>query len=195
VTHSHSGKSSESLLDKDAILWELNILPGQSILDAGCGNGYMAKEFSRMLKDTGKVYALDTDQTAIKALRIETKGSNIEPMEGDITKRTPLETSSINLVYLSTVFHGFSRNEIQGFQKEAVRLLKPHARLAVVEIHKRDTPFGPPLDIRFSPEELRHAIALAPLKTVEVGQYFYMQLFENATEGPANDKRSCDDAS
>jgi len=56
---------------------------------------------------------------------------------------------------------------------------KPHARLAIVEIEKLDTPFGPPLDRRVSPEELKQTVTLTPLTKVRVGQYFYMQLFEN----------------
>ncbi len=179
MTHHHRGKSSENFLDKDIIMRELNILPKQTILDAGCGNGYMSKEFSRILNNTGKVYALDSDLEAIEALRRETEGTNIETIEGDITKTTPLEASSIDLVYLSTVFHGFSEDQIQDFQKEVRRLLKPHARLAIVEIQKQDTPFGPPLEMRFSPEELKQTVTLSPLTKVEVGQYFYMQVFEN----------------
>jgi ubiquinone/menaquinone biosynthesis C-methylase UbiE len=179
MTHHHRGKSSESFLDKGIILRELNILPGQTILDAGCGNGYMSKEFSRILNNTGKVYALDPDREAIEALRRQTEGTNIEAIIGDITRTTPLEASSIDLIYLSTVFHGFSRDEIRSFQKEARRLLKPHARLAVVEIQKESTPFGPPIGMRFSPEELKQILTLVPLFTVEVGKYFYMQLFEN----------------
>lgn len=179
MMHYHRGKSSESFLDKDIILRKLNILPGQTILDVGCGNGYMSKEFSRILNNTGKVYALDPDRETIEALRRETEGTNIAAMEGDITKTTPLEASSIDLIYLSTVFHGFTDDQIQNFQKEVRRLLKPHARLAIVEIQKLDTPFGPPLDMRFSPEELKQTVTLAPLTKVKVGQYFYMQLFEN----------------
>jgi ubiquinone/menaquinone biosynthesis C-methylase UbiE len=184
MTRHHRGKSSESFLDKDIILRELNILPGQFILDAGCGNGYMTREFSRVLNNTGKVYALDPDREAIEALRRETEGTNIGAIQGDITKTIPLDTSSIDLVYLSTVIHMFSEDQIRDFQKEAKRLLKPHATLAVVEIQKQSAPFGPPLNMRLSPEELKQIITLAPLTTVEVGQYFYMQLFENAEEDP-----------
>lgn len=46
---------------------------------------------------------------------------------------------------------------------------------------KKETPFGPPLDIRFSPDELKEAIILIPKSLVEVGKYFYMQVFENIT--------------
>ena len=180
--HRHRGKSSESYLNKDIILKELNIHSGQTILDAGCGNGYMSKNFSNLLDNTGKVYALDPDKVAIEKLKEEIKGTNIEPIKGDITKRTQIEESSIDLIYLSTVFHGFSKDQIDGFQKEAKRLLKPNGKLAIIEIKKEKTPFGPPLEIRFSPNELKKAITLMPISLVEVGEYFYMQVFENLKE-------------
>ena len=179
MTHRHRGKSSESFIDKDIILRELSILPGQTILDAGCGNGYMSKEFSRELNNTGKVYALDPDREAIESFKEEAKGTNIETIEADFTKKTSIQGSSIDLFYLSSVLHGFSEDQIVNFQKEVKRILKPNARLAIVEIQKQDTPFGPPLDIRFSPEELKQTINLTPKFLVEVGQYFYMQIFEN----------------
>jgi ubiquinone/menaquinone biosynthesis C-methylase UbiE len=176
--HHHRGKSSENRLNKEVILKELDIFPGQTILDAGCGNGYMSKEFSKLLNNTGKVYALDPDGHAIEVLVGEVKGSNITPILADITKTTVLQSSSIDLIYLSTVLHGFSKTEVAGFQKEVKRLLKPHGILAIVEIKKESTPFGPPMDIRFSAQELKEIFTLVPKKTIEIGQYFYMQTFE-----------------
>jgi len=57
------------------------------------------------------------------------------------------------------------------------RLLKSNAVLSIVEIKKEKTPFGPPLHIRFSPDELKETIALIPKSLVGVGEYFYMQTF------------------
>lgn len=105
--HHHRNKTSEKYLDKSIILKTLNIRPGQIILDAGCGNGYMAKEFAAQLKGKGKVYALDPDEISIETLLLQTQGTIIEPFVGDITKKTKLMDSSIDLIYLSTVFHGF----------------------------------------------------------------------------------------
>lgn len=59
--HHHRGQSSEKLVNKNDILSSLSIARGQTILDAGCGNGYMAKEFAKLAGETGKVYALDPD--------------------------------------------------------------------------------------------------------------------------------------
>lgn len=175
--HSHSGKSSESLLDKAQILASLSITPGQVILDAGCGNGYMAKEFAKLTDEAGTVYALDPHVPSIETLKTETVGTNIRAFVGKITEETKLDASSIDLIYVSTVIHGFSESEMEEFRREVTRLLKPNGRLAVVEIKKEDTPFGPPLDIRFSPDELRQAIGLEPAHLVDVAQYFYMQVF------------------
>ena len=97
--HHHRGKSSESLLNIEIILDALAITPGQTVLDAGCGDGYMSKEFSRKVGSKGRVYALDPDEIVIAALREETYGSNIAAMTGDITITTELPESAFDLVY------------------------------------------------------------------------------------------------
>ena len=181
-SHHHKGKSSERFLNKELILQALDIQPGQTILDAGCGNGYMSKIFAEKVTPSGKVYALDPDADSIEVLRKETQGSNIEALVGDITKPSQINPSSVDLVYLSAVIHGFSKQEMQDLLEEARRLLKPNAILAFVEIEKKETHFGPPLEIRFSPEELQEIVPLAPLHTVRVGEHFYMQIFQNQQE-------------
>jgi ubiquinone/menaquinone biosynthesis C-methylase UbiE len=172
------GKFSEGLLNDEIILENLNICFGQTILDAGCGNGYMAKKSSELVGNTGKIYALDPDKGSIANLKKEIgKKSNIDAFVGDITKRTDLKDSSIDLVYLSTVFHIFSDIQIVGFENEINRILKPKAQLAIININKEDTPFGPPVEMRSSPEELRKKLSFVPKKLIEVGEHFYMQLF------------------
>jgi ubiquinone/menaquinone biosynthesis C-methylase UbiE len=174
------GMFSEGLLNDKKILENLDICPGQTILDAGCGNGYMAKKFSELVGKTGKIYALDPDKQLIAKLKKEVEMTNIEAFVGDITKATRLKAASIDLVYLSTVVHIFSESQIEEFVTEIRRILKPNARLAIVNIKKEDTPFGPPIEMRSSPEELRRKVPLIPKILVEVSEHFYMQVFEKA---------------
>ncbi len=178
-SHQHRGKFTEGLLNNGVIIKALNIKPGQTILDAGCGNGYMSKLFSDEVSQSGKVYALDPDKYFIEILKNETKGTNIEAMERDVTTPTKLEQSSVDLIYISTVIHGFSQQQMRGFIREAKRLLKPDALLAIVEIEKKETPFGPPLRLRYSPEELKKIVPMVPGNTVQVGDHFYMLIFQN----------------
>jgi len=178
-SHHHKGKSSERHVNKELILQALNIQPGQTILDAGCGNGYMSKIFSEKVTPSGKVYALDPDADAIEVLKKDAQGSNIEPLVGDITKPTQISPATLDLFYISAVIHGFSKQKMEDVLAEAQRLLKPKAVLAIVEIDKKETPFGPPLNLRYSPEELQDLVPWAPLKTVRVGEHFYLQIFQN----------------
>jgi ubiquinone/menaquinone biosynthesis C-methylase UbiE len=177
---SHRGKFTEGLLDSDLILQVLDIQAGQVIMDAGCGNGYMAKLFSVKVTAAGRVVALDPDQHFLAVLARETKGTNITTIEGDITRPTNLHASSIDLIYISTVIHQFSKKQMQGFFRETQRLLKPGSTLAIVEIEKKETPFGPPLSSRYSPEELKEIVPMVPVQTRPVGDHFYMQVFRNS---------------
>lgn len=74
----------------------------------------------------------------------------------------------------------FSGPRIKGFVQEGQRILKPGACLAIVNIKKEETPFGPPVEMRSSPEELRNKLGLIPGRLIEVSEYFYMQLFARA---------------
>ena len=177
--HSHRGRSSEERVDKHFILKQLDLQVGAAVLDAGCGNGYMAKEFGRVVTETGKVYALDPDEESIQVLQQETAGSNVEPFVGDITQPTKLAAGSLDMIYISTVVHGFVREQMAGFAAEVKRLLKPGGYLAVLEMKKEDIPFGPPMEVKVSPDELQQALGLKLHKLVEVEQYFYLAILEN----------------
>lgn len=110
-------------------------------------------------------------------------GTNIVAIVGDISKPTQLNESCADLIYVSTVIHALSRERMPGFLQEVKRLLKPDALLAIVEIEKKETPFGPPLKSRYSPEELKEIVSLISVNTVQVGECFYMQTFQNRERG------------
>ncbi len=175
--HQHKGKSSESLIDKTVITDNLKIGPGETILDAGCGKGYMARAFAEITGESGLVYALDPDDELINELKEETRGTIINPQVGDITQKTTLPEAAFDLIYTSMVLHGFSPSHMEGFVDEAKRLLKIGGRLAIVEFKKKETPFGPPLEIRFSPDELKQRIGLEPCELIDVNEFVYMQTF------------------
>ena len=176
--HEHKGKTSRNFIDTKEVLSHLDISEGQTIMDAGCGDGYMAQEFAALVKSTGRVYAMDADDEAIANLKKASETNTLEPVVGDITEKTNLAESSIDLIYISNVMHGFSESQTAGFVKEVQRLLKSGGTLAVLEFKKEETPHGPPLEIRISPQELRKMVPLKPKRMADIGKSSYLQLFE-----------------
>lgn len=170
--------SSERLLDKDIILKELNIQSGQTIIDLGCGNGYMTNYFSKIVGDNGTIYAIDVVPKTINNLQKETQETNIVPILADITKeKIKIADASVDLIYLATVFHIFTDEQIKPFQNEVKRLLKPNGKLAILNIEKKEMPFGPPYRMKVSAEKLKQLIQLSPSSHIQLNEYFYMQLF------------------
>ena len=172
-----SRKFSEGMLNDDLILQSLCLKPGQTVLDAGCGNGYMAKKISNLVGKTGTVFAIDPEKESIRVLKKQVRETNIEALIGDITQTTEVRGCSIDLVYLALVFHIFSDDQVLRFEEEVRRVLKSDGKLAIVNIDKTDTPFGPPLEKRSSPEELIRKLSLTPFDCIKVGDHFYMQMF------------------
>ena len=46
-------------------------------------------------------------------------------------------------------------------------------------LDEENTPFGPPVEMRSSPEELRQKLSFIPREFIEIGEHFYMQIFVN----------------
>ena len=173
-------KFTEGLLDVPLILRELNLSPGQTVVDAGCGTGYMSRLFLEQVGDSGRVYAVDINERFIEQLQKELAVPNVWAMVCSMADQTLIPGESVDLVYISTVMHAQRPTLVQGIVRELQRILRPGGLLAVVEIHKHETPFGPPLKQRYSPEELQRVFPFAPLKTVSVAEHFYMQVFRKS---------------
>lgn len=175
--HSHGGKTSEWFIDKKQISGLLEIAPGSTVLDAGCGNGYMAVEFAALAGQGGKVYAFDVHKDSLSALKANALPANLTAREADITSSIPLEANSVDLVYLSLVYHGFTAEQRAGFIHEVKRVLRPEGRLAIVEFDKVENGFGPPMSIRYSPEKLTQAVDMQPASLTRLSDYLYLQIF------------------
>ncbi|HWQ20752.1 MAG TPA: class I SAM-dependent methyltransferase [Methanotrichaceae archaeon] len=184
--HEHHGRSSKGLLDPTNILESLHLRIGDTFLDAGCGDGYFSLAASEFIGGEGRVYAVDNDEAAINHLRKEIANRdivNIEPIVADITDKIPLPNEIIDTTLMANVLHGLVANdELDGAMKEINRvmkhggkLLEHDAKFLVVEF-KKDSPMGPPSNIKLSPEQVQDIMAIYGFKnpTVnDIGLYHY----------------------
>ena len=159
MKHEHGGRSSGALIDGRELLEGLNIAEGDTFLDAGCGDGYLAVLASGMVGSSGAVYAVDVHEESLERLRAEVGRRGIENLrsfKADIAEKIPLEDGSVGICLLVNVLHGFVANgEDKGAIEEIARVLARGGRLVVVEFKSTgdgaDAP-GPPMGQRISKE-------------------------------------------
>lgn len=185
--HHHAGKSSKAYLNAERVLQETGLKSGDKFLDVGCGEGYFSIAASKIVGNKGKVYALDSYEESIVALKQQIHREsigNIEAIVADVTKKMPLPKAIIDVCLMANVMHGFLANgEVPSVMAETARVMKAGSTLAVVEFQKIAGPPGPPISIRMTPEELEDLISgygFKKNKVVEVGPIHYAEMFRTA---------------
>jgi ubiquinone/menaquinone biosynthesis C-methylase UbiE len=180
-----SGRHLEGVLDPEAILAEIGITRGQSLLDAGCGEGRFAIPAASMLGDEGKLYAADTSEERIGALREAVRSEGLDQIEAfvaDLTDNIPVPSGVVDVCLMANVFHGLVENGVvRGELREIKRVLRPEGVLAILDFRKDvDRPPGPPVSRRVDPGELERLITQYGFRqrsTSAVGSYHYLSIF------------------
>ena len=113
-----------------------HVKPGMTVLDAGCGFGYVSLPLARMVGPEGRVLSVDVEPRAIARLERRARRAGLS---GRITARA-CDSTDIGLAELAgkldlvTVIHTLHELEdLPGFLGQVAALLKPEGRLWVVE--------------------------------------------------------------
>lgn len=120
------------------MLRQLNVKPGMSVCDIGCGNGFHTLELARMVGEKGRVYGVDIQPEMLKFLRDRAEKAgleNITPILG--SGHDPrLPSGVLDLILLVDVYHEFS---YPALMLAAMRkALKPKGVIVLVEFREED---------------------------------------------------------
>lgn len=136
------------------VLTALKITPGEVIADIGAGSGYFTFRLSHFVGAKGKVYAVDVSPDMIKHInrRIrETKVTNVVSVLADGDDPL-LPDQSVNRFFICDVWHHIeNQTKYLGLMK---RMLKPGGEIVMIDFHKKELPFGPPMEIKIAREDL-----------------------------------------
>lgn len=181
--HGRRGPSSFYKLDSNLAFEKMNLKKGEVFVDLGCGAGDYSLYASDIVGDSGKVYAVDVWTEIFDGINEEASLlsiNNLITVESDICRKIELEDSFADHCLLATVMHSAKLEGKSGnLFPEIVRILKPDACLSVIECKKEETPFGPPYNMRVSPEELESFLkgyGFIMADCIDLG-YYYMSLF------------------
>jgi ubiquinone/menaquinone biosynthesis C-methylase UbiE len=184
-TTSASGAHLEGVLDPEAVLKEIGILPGVALLDAGCGEGRFSIPAAALVGERGRIYAVDTSEERIASLRRAARehgSTQVEAFVADVTGGIPLPAAAVDVCLMVNVFHDLvDSGTVPGDLAEVRRVLKPGGVLAIVDFKKNvPRPPGPPLSRRLSADEVELVVrqfGLRRKRDTEVGPYHYLILF------------------
>lgn len=163
--------TSYHMQNPEVVFKELGLNQGNTFLDIGCGAGDYAIHASKIVGNSGKVYALDKQEESIYTLKEKIRKLRIKNIElnlSDITKRLPIEDKSIDVCLIATVLHhdlDFEKHKGQIF-KEINRILKTSGRLVIIECSKNDLSFGPPEQMRLDARQIEESALKFGLKKI-----------------------------
>jgi ubiquinone/menaquinone biosynthesis C-methylase UbiE len=124
--------------DCATLLKALQIKPGQTVCDMGCGNGFYTLKMAKLVGDKGRVLAVDIQPEMLSLLDKQIKRrhlDNIEPiLSTPIDPRLP--EGKVDLILIVDVYHEFSYPEhmLLAMRKS----LKPSGRIALAEFRLED---------------------------------------------------------
>ena len=127
-------KLRDLLRPRSEILDEVEIRPGDRVLDFGCGPGGYVAPVAERVGESGAVYALDLHPLAIQKVQglARRKGlANVKTIHSDC--QTGLPENSVDVVLLYDIVHMLS--EPRAVLGELYRVLKPDGVLSVNEPH------------------------------------------------------------
>jgi ubiquinone/menaquinone biosynthesis C-methylase UbiE len=161
----------------EKILMEAGVKAGDVLIDLACGFGFFAIPAAEIIGSEGIVCGVDVDDEALGELRAQSARAGLGNVRVKLAaaEDAPLCERCADIVFIGIALHDF-KNPFKVLQN-AKSTLKKDGRLVNLDWKKEATPFGPPLNIRFSEPEAASLIERAGFNIVSIqdsGPYHYV---------------------
>ena len=149
-----TGPDRADRVDVYRVLATIPILKHHRVVDVGCGPGYFTVPLAKYVFD-GKVVALDVQPEMVDACKERVEAARLTNVEFGISEevKLPVETGSVDGAFMAFVFQEVSSRK--RLLREVSRTLKKGGWLTIMEWHKVETDYGPPLKRRIPEEDMR----------------------------------------
>ncbi|MGD0172875.1 MAG: class I SAM-dependent methyltransferase [Anaerolineales bacterium] len=138
------------------LLQRLDIRPGQTVLDLGCGPGFWTFPLADIAGPQGIVWALDISQEMLDDLVEHHPPAQVHPLRSELPQIS-LPDASVDWIWGAFMAHEVE--PLADLIKEARRVLRPGGRVGLLDwrpdaVHED----GPPRHHRLDPEVVRRAL-------------------------------------
>ena len=158
----------------EEILDALHLNPTSSVADIGAGTGYFSVRIASRIPK-GKIFAVDVEPDMVRYLGERAQRehlTNLIPVQAGANAANLSEPVDVVLV-VDTYHHIGNRKQYFAKLKSSLR---PTGRLAIVDF-RADSPSGPPVQYRISPERVTEELNAAGYSLMETLQFLPRQYF------------------
>jgi SAM-dependent methyltransferase len=152
----------------------LALRPGQSVADIGAGTGYFTVRLAKS-PAAPKVFAVDIEKSMVDYVRQRAAKEGLANVV--VVQAGPDRTNlpeAVDLVLVVDTYHHIA--DRRAYFWALRKSIKPGGRLAIVDFRK-DAPEGPPVEFRFTPEQITGELAKAGFKLDAQHDFLPRQMF------------------
>lgn len=161
-------------IDLNLIIERAGVKPGMTVAEYGCGNGHLSRLLSKVVTNSGIVYAVDVMKDTLDNLKklanlegeqnIKTVWSNLE-----IYGATSISNEIVDIGFIVNTF--FQTNKEKDFLEEVLRMIKVNGKVVVVDwLDEAVSVIAPKANDRTGIEKLKKICK--NFKNIEMGEIF-----------------------
>jgi len=162
-----------------AVIQALQITPGAHIADLGAGGGYFTFHLAEAVGPEGKVYAVDTDEAALRFIQKEFAQRGGMPRQVDLILAAPndphLPAHRIDLMFTCDTYHHLP-NRV-AYLRSLAQYLQPNGRLAIIDF-KEGSWLGSLFGHATSKETVRQEMKAAGYRLINDFDFLAKQHFQ-----------------
>ena len=169
------------------VLMTLALKDGERIADIGAGAGYFTLRFAMHVGATGRVFAVDISPDMIIHLNQRVRDAGLDNVRTILALPDDplLPEASVDRVFICDTWHHIGQHP--QYLATLKKILKPGGQVIIIDYQKKETPDGPPMEMRVSREDVVREFAQSGFRlTNEYGflPYQYFLVFAPSTTSP-----------